>query len=94
MTITNPLTEVEMTISYRTIPVEDDREGTALHPVRYRPWRLIDRIECPTIDANGEINGTTILNRPDTMSLFGWLWVERVETDASEGMCETQMENG
>ena len=30
MTHTNPLTEVEMTITFTTIPVEDDREGTAV----------------------------------------------------------------
>ena len=86
MTYTNPLTEVEMTITFTTIPVEDDREGTALHPVRYRPWMLIDQIDCPTLDDDGEINGSREMTRDDAIAAFGWDWVARVETDASEGM--------
>ena len=87
MTYTNPLTEVEMTVTFTTIPVEDDREGTALHPVRYRPWRLIERIECPMVDPDGfYIMDDRTMTRADAIAAFGWPWVARVETDASEGM--------
>ena len=86
MTHTNPLTEVEMTITFTTIPVEDDREGTALHPVRYKPWRLIETIACQTVDADGEVDGGYMMTRADAIAKFGWDWVARVETDASEGM--------
>ena len=86
MTYTNPMTEVEMTITFTTIPVEDDREGTALHPVCYRPWRQIERIECPTVDECGTYTGYRTMTRPTSIAAFGWDWVARVETDASEGL--------
>ena len=86
MTVTNPLTEVEMTITFTTISVEDDREGTALHPVRYKPWRLIEAIACPTVDADGEVDGGYMMTRDDAIAKFGWPWVAMVETNASEGI--------
>ena len=87
MTHTNPLTEVEMTVTFTTIQVEDDREGTALHPVRYKPWRLIEAIACPMVDPDGfYIMDDRAMTRDDAIAAFGWDWVARVETDASEGV--------